>query len=253
LTDATSEETQWYRNIFNDLNHDWEAIVDQRDTEKEAAFIENVLKKKGIVLDLCCGTGRHSLILSQHGWNMIGMDLSKNLLAIAKQEMKRRTTEFPLIRADMRYFPFRSKVFCAVINMFTSFGYLPSEKEDIKSLNEVQRVLKKNGLFLIDIVNKDYVTNMWKERDWAEFEPFYLLENRTLDIPKSMMLSEWTIIRKSTNEVRHVQHNLRLYSCQKLRKMLGKVGLTVKQVYGGYDKKEFNSGASRMIALSQRK
>jgi ubiquinone/menaquinone biosynthesis C-methylase UbiE len=181
------------------------------------------------------------------------MDLSKNLLAIAKQKMKRKTTEFPLVRADMRYFPFRSRVFYAVINMFTSFGYLPSEKEDMKSLNEVKRVLQKNGLFLIDIVNKDYVTNVYKERDWAEFEPFYLLENRTLDVPKSMMLSEWTIIRKDTNEVRRVQHNLRLYSFQKLRKMLSKVGLTVKQVYGGYDKKKFNSNASRMIMLAQRK
>jgi hypothetical protein len=123
----------------------------------------------------------------------------------------------------------------------------------MKSLNEVRRGLEENGLFLIDIVNKDYVTKMYKERDWAEFEPFYLLENRNLDIHKSMMHSEWTIIRKNTKEVRHIQHNLRLYSFRKLGKMLGKVGLIVKQVYGGYDKKEFSSDASRMIVLSQRK
>jgi ubiquinone/menaquinone biosynthesis C-methylase UbiE len=244
---------QWYRNIFNDLNYDWEAIVDQRDTEREVAFVEGVLNKNGTVLDLCCGTGRHSIILSQHGWKMIGLDLSKNLLAIAKRKMKRKKAEFPLIRADMRYFPFRNHVFNAVINMFTSFGYLPSETEDMKTLNEVNRVLKENGLFLVDVVNQDYVTNVYKERDWAEFAPFYLLEKRCLDLPKSMLLSEWTIIKKNTKEVRHIQHDLRLYSFQKLGKMLSEVGLRVKEVYGGYDNKKFNSDASRMILLAQKR
>lgn len=254
MTDEASEKLQLCRNIFNDLNHDWEAIVNQRDAEKEVAFIEDVLEKKGtgIVLDLCCGTGRHSIVLSQHGWSVIGLDLSKNLLAIAKQRMTQKAAEFPLIRADMRFFPFRKSIFNAVINMFTSFGYLPSETEDLKCLIEVQHVLQKDGHFLIDVVNKEYVMKIYKERDWAEYEPFYLLENRILDLPKSTLLSEWTIIRKNTNEVRHIQHNLRMYSLQKLRQMLSKAGLRTMQVCGGYDKKKFSPDASRMILLAQK-
>ena len=254
MTDAASEKTQWYQNIFNDLNYDWEAIVDQRDTEREVAFIEDVLEKKEkrIVLDLCCGTGRHSIVLSQHGWSIIGLDLSKNLLIIAKQRMRQKAVDFPLIRADMRYFPFRNEVFKAVVNMFTSFGYLPSETEDLKCLCEVQRTLMENGYFLIDVVNKEYVAKIYKERDWAEYEPFYLLENRILDLRKSMLLSEWTIIRKNTNEVRHIQHNLRMYSYPKMKQMLDKAGLRIKQVYGGYDKKKFSQNASRMILLAQK-
>jgi ubiquinone/menaquinone biosynthesis C-methylase UbiE len=254
LVDTSLEKTQWYRNIFNDLNYDWEAIVDQRDTEKEASFIEDVLEKKEkrVILDLCCGTGRHLIVLSQHGWSMIGLDLSKNLLKIAKQRMGQKAVDFPLIRADMRHLPFRNKIFKAIVNMFTSFGYLPSEIEDLKCLYEVQRVLVENGHFLIDVVNKEYVEKIYKERDWAEYEPFYLLENRILDLHESMLQSEWTIIRKNTNEVRHIQHNLRIYSSAKLEQMLKKAGLRIKQVYGGYDKKKFSQNASRMILLAQK-
>ena len=254
MTDAASEKTQWYQNIFNDLNDDWEAIVDQRDTEKEVAFIEDILGKKeeSLVSDLCCGTGRHSIVLSQHGWSMVGLDLSKNLLTIARQRMRQKAVDFPLIRADMRYFPFRNKVFNAVANMFTSFGYLPSETEDLKCLYEARRVLMENGHFLIDIVNKDYVAKIWKERDWAEYESFYLLENRVLNLRKAMLLSEWTIIRKNSNEVRHVQHNLRMYSFTKMKQMLNKAGLRIKQVYGSYNKKKFSPSASRMILLAQK-
>jgi len=138
-----NSETQQYVNIFDDMSQDWEAIVNVRDTERETQFIERILRRKGTILDLCCGTGRHSIILRRKGWNTIGLDLSKNLLSIAKQNMKNEKVELPLVRADMRHFPFRNQVFNAVICMFTSFGYLPSESEDMKSFKEVHRTLRK--------------------------------------------------------------------------------------------------------------
>src|SRR3990170_5452613 len=169
------------------MNADWEAIVNTRDTEKETDFVENVLSKKGTVLDLCCGTGRHSIILRQRGWNMVGLDLSNNLLTIAKRKMKKAGVDFPLVRADMRYFPFREQVFEAVICMFTSFGYLPSESEDMKSFMEVRRTLLKGGQLLLDVANKDHILRVFQERETAEFEHFYMLEKRSLDLQTSRL------------------------------------------------------------------
>jgi ubiquinone/menaquinone biosynthesis C-methylase UbiE len=252
LVDNSSESLQEYRNIFNELDEDWDAIVNARDTERETRFIQDVLSKKGTVLDLCCGTGRHSIVMRKHGWSMGGLDLSRNLLAIAKQRMKKEGVEFPLVRADMRFFPFRNQVFDFVICMFTSFGYLPSEREDLKSFREVRRTLREGGRFLLDVINIDHVARVFHEREWGEFEPFYMLEKRSLDLQRSMLLSQWTIIRKDTKEVRHVQHNLRLYGFKRLKKMLGETGLMVEQVYGGYDKKAFSQDASRMIILAQK-
>jgi len=183
---------------------------------------------------------------------MIGLDLSKNLLAIAKRNMKNERVEFPLVRADMRHFPFRNQVFDAVICMFTSFGYLPSESEDMKSFKEVRRTLREGGRFLLDVANKDHVIKVFQEREWAEFEPFYMLEKRSLDLQTSRLLSQWTIIRKDTKKVRSLQHNVRLYTFQRLKQMLSKADLKVKEVYGGYDKKEFSLNSSRMIVLAER-
>ena len=92
-----SAERQQYVNIFNDLGADWETIVNMRDTQRETDFIQSALPKKGTTLDLCCGTGRHSIILRRRGWTMIGLDLSKNLLAIAKRNMKKERVELSLI------------------------------------------------------------------------------------------------------------------------------------------------------------
>jgi ubiquinone/menaquinone biosynthesis C-methylase UbiE len=240
-------ENQLYVNIFDEMGEDWETIVNTRDTQREANFIEHVLPKKGVTLDLCCGTGRHSIILRRKSWNMIGLDLSKNLLTIAKRNMKNEKIEVPLVRADMRCFPFRDQVFDVVICMFTSFGYLPTESEDIKSFKEIQRTLRKNGKFLLDVANKNHVIKIFKEKEWAEYGPFYMLEKRSLDLQQSKLISQWTIIRKDTKESRSLQHNVRLYSFQRLKQMLNMAELKVKEVYGGYYGKKFGSDSSRMI------
>jgi SAM-dependent methyltransferase len=244
-------EKQKYVNIFDDMGVDWEAIVNARDTARETGFIESVLSKRGVVLDLCCGTGRHSIILQRKGWTMIGLDLSKNLLAIAKQNMTREGVDFPLILGDLRFFPFR-QAFDAVISMFTSFGYLPSEDDDVKSFKEIKRILRKGGRFVLDVANRDHIIRVFHEREWADYEPFYMLEKRSLELGEtSRLLSEWTIIRRGTGEVKMLQHNVRLYGFQRLKQMLKKAGLGVEQVYGSYDGKQFSSDNSRMILLAR--
>lgn len=249
---ANAEEQQRYVNIFNDLNEDWEAIVKARHTGKEADLIRKVMSKRGMTLDLCCGTGRHSILLGKKGWRIVGLDLSRNLLTIAKRNMKEAGVDFPLVRGDMRSFPFRNHVFNGAICMFTSFGYLPSEDEDKRSLIEVWRTLQNNGKFLLDVANRDHLVKTFREREWAEFESFYLLEKRALDLKDSRLLSEWTIIRKDTCEIRKIQHNVRLYTLSKLKQMLNKVRFRIREVYGGYEKQGFSSETTRMIMLVEK-
>ncbi len=246
------ERHQWYVNIFDDLGRDWEAIVNARDTRKEADFVEKVISKRGFVLDLCCGTARHSIALCERGWNVIGMDLSRNLLAIAKLRIGRAGIKMPLVRADMRFLPFRDNVFNAVINMFTSFGYLPSESEDAVSLLEVNRTLRGRGKFLLDLANRDHIVKTFRERDWAEFEPFFLLERRSLDLMGSRLTSQWTFIQKNTGQVRSIEHNVRLFTITHVEQFLNEAGLMVQDVYGGYEKQEFALEASRMIVLAEK-
>lgn len=242
----------WYTSLFDKLNKYWAEIVDARSTEKEAEFIGKVVKTKGLILDLCCGTGRHSIFLSKKGRSVIGLDLSPNLLRIAKERMTEKGVRFPLVRAEMRHLPFQSETFASVINMFTSFGYLPSEKEDMKSLKEVARTLKQDGTFLIDIANREHLLKIFQKKDWGEFPSFYMLESRTIDIKESKLYSKWILLDKKNGKARTYDHNLRLYSFPKLQQMLGKVGLTVEKVYGDYEARKLQEDSSRLIVLAKK-
>jgi SAM-dependent methyltransferase len=241
-----------YVNIFNDMGKDWEAIVNLRDTRREARFVEGVMAKKGVLLDLCCGTGRHAIVLRKRGWKVIGIDLSKRLLAIAKQRMKKAGVKLPLIRADMRCFPIRNRVFIGVMNMFTSFGYPPSEEEDLKCLSEIRRTLRKKGRFLLDLANRDHIMRNFRERDWAEFEPYYLLERRSLDFNNSKLVSLWTLVAKDHRRTKFITHEVRLYTLNRIGQLCKEAGLSIKEVYGGYEKQEFSLDTSRMIIVAQK-
>jgi ubiquinone/menaquinone biosynthesis C-methylase UbiE len=247
-----TSKNQPYVNIFDDMGADWEAITNTRDTENEADFIKNALATKGIVLDLCCGTARHSIALSKRALNVVGVDVSRNLLAIASTRVKQAGVKLPLVRADMRFLPFRNGVFCAVISMFTSFGYLPSESEDTLSLLEINRTLKRRGKFLLDLASRDHIVRTFRERDWAEFEPFYMLERRSLDLRGSKLTSQWALVRKNTGKVESVEHNVRLYSFVRIEQLLNDAGLAIRNVYGGYEKQEFTLDTSRMITVAEK-
>jgi SAM-dependent methyltransferase len=242
-----------YVNIFDEMGADWEAIVDHRDSEKEACFVEDVVSKRGLLLDLCCGTCRHSIILHQDGVAVIGMDISRNLLRIARRRMKESGVAFPLVRAEMRRFPFRNNVFGSVISMFTSFGYLPSEAEDVKSFREISRTLANGGFFLLDVANLEHIKRNFRERDWGEFEPYYMLEDRTLKLANPKLMSNWTLIRKETCQIESIVHEVRLYALDRLRRLLKKSKLAIRRLYGGYNKQRFGPKTSRMIIIAQKR
>ncbi len=107
-------------NVFDEMGVYWAEIASQNQTEKQLQFLKNQVKPDGYILDVACGTGRHSIPLSQLGYGMVGLDISATLLKIAKLHSK----ESQFVRGDMRFLPFKPQAFTAVISMDTSFGYL---------------------------------------------------------------------------------------------------------------------------------
>ena len=238
--------------VFDRMGEYWDILTSTHPTEKEVEFIERTIENKNLTLDLCCGTGRHNVLLAKKGWNMIGADLSKNLLRIAYGKMRAGAVCFPVVQCDMRFLPFRQEVFSAVVNMFTSLGYLPSEEEDLKCFREIFRILDPHGKFLLDIANRDHLLKVFTESETADFGSFTMNEKRSLDNDKMLMRSEWTITPKDGGPETVLMHELRLYTLEGLNKMLTSAGFAQKTVYGNYRAEGFTPETSRLIILSEK-
>ncbi len=238
--------------VFDEMGVYWAEISDQNQTERQMQLIKNTLNPEGLVLDLACGTGRHLIPLSKEGYSMVGLDISTKLLRIAKN----RWSHAEVVQADMRFLPFKPHVFSAVVSMDTSFGYLPSAEDDLQSLNQVQEVLGKNRVLVVDVFNREHVINrgrVSRQPEWREYPSFFLLQKRTVTADGGFLCDLWTVRDKVDGQVRVFEHVARLYALSQLQGLLEKAGFKIKAVYGDYDGQSFSPNSSRLILVATAK
>ena len=156
---------EWFESWFGE---EYVALYPHRDAADAEAAIELIERTvpsdpHARVLDLACGGGRHSKLLS-HRWLTTGLDLSPVLLRYARKQ----APDAQFVRGDMRVLPFRDSTFALVANLFTSFGYFADDKSHQSVITEVARVTAKGGTFVLDFLNTEHIRETlvpYDERD----------------------------------------------------------------------------------------
>lgn len=244
---------KWYKDFFDKYYlRSYKDIIDERRTLKEVNFIEKALDlpKKSHILDLCCGHGRHSIELAKRGYLITAQDLNEKFLRLASKEAKKEDVRIRFVCKDMRNIPF-FKEFDAVFNIFTSFGYLESDQDDFKTIQQVAKSLKTGGKFLLDIRNPDWILANFQSKNWRVVDDLIVLEERSLNLfPKKVITKVIYIEKEKTKQA--TEHSARLYDFLEIRSMLKKNGLAVQKVYGGLDFERYNRKSQRMIIISRK-
>ena len=124
------------------------------------------LKANETLLDLACGKGRHSKAFAEYGLDVTGLDLSKNSIELASQFEK---SNLHFYVHDMRR-TFRTNYYDIVCNLFTSFGYFKSAHDNQLAAKCMFQAAKKNGMLLIDFVNKSYAIDIIEAKPMEELE-----------------------------------------------------------------------------------
>jgi len=117
---------------------------------QESKIIKRYFTKKGAkVLDLGCGTGRTTYHFYEMGFDVIGVDISKAMIAEAK-------SKYPYIDfrvGDACELNFKDEIFDYVLFSFNGIDYIFPENNRIKAIKEIYRVLKSGGLFIFSTHN----------------------------------------------------------------------------------------------------
>jgi SAM-dependent methyltransferase len=223
--------------------------------ERSAREVANIVKllnltPKSSILDLCCGHGRHTIPLAQQGYHMTGLDLSQFFLQRAQVEAETRGTKAQWIQSDMRHIPFNNE-FDAIINIFTSFGYLENEEEDLQVLRQVQQALKPGGLFLLETVYQVRVVRTFSPHGIIRYDDgLIVLEERRLNLPESRNEISITMIYPDGQRKKYRQ-SIRIYTFTELRSMLKSVGIEVQAYYGDLDGGGLTAD-SRMVVVGRK-
>jgi SAM-dependent methyltransferase len=240
----------WYENLFkgnwaNFWIEKYEEFSER--TMDEVEFLKDVLVR-GLTLDLCCGVGRHTIPLSSYV-DIISFDLSRDLLSTLKTRGGKNVNP---IRGDMRKLPFKEGSFDNVINMFTSFGYFEDEENELV-LQEIFKILKPQGIFVLDMANPSWIIRNFREIAWDESPRFYVLERRSLDWSSKRMKNQWILVDKEKGKIDELSFDHRLYDLNELKNLLTKIGFKVIDVFGSFKKEKFLEASSRRIVIVTKK
>jgi len=197
-------------------------------------------------LDLGCGPGRHSLELARRGFKVTGVDRTSLFLEQASRKAKEESLPVDFIQEDMRHFS-RSEAFHHAISMFTSFGYFEDHAENIQVIQNVFNSLKENGTFLIELMGKEVLARVYRERDWSETDSILYLEERQVTRNWTWMSNRWIMINGAKRFEIHLDHWL--YSAVELSAMLKQCGFLKVDAYGGLDGSPYDTSAKRLVVV----
>ena len=125
------------------------------DPEKWARYYEKLLLAHGVkpgalLLDLACGTGAVTTALSRRGFDMTGIDISVEMLAVAREHAASAGQDILLLRQDMTAFELYGTVDAAVC-MLDSLNYLRDEAAVEKCFSLLHNYIVPGGIFAFDV------------------------------------------------------------------------------------------------------
>ncbi len=146
---------KWYEELFENYAQTYETEVFTKGTIGEIDFIEKEIKKDKSkkILDIGCGTGRHSIELAKRGYNVTGIDLSECMLEMAKQKAKVAKVKVEFIKADARYLKFEKEFDLALILCEGGFSLMETDEMNYMILQSASRSLKDNGKLILTTLN----------------------------------------------------------------------------------------------------
>ncbi|HUQ81580.1 MAG TPA: class I SAM-dependent methyltransferase [Gemmatimonadaceae bacterium] len=222
-----------------------------RDRQEVARLIELLgLPAGSRVLDVPCGQGRHAHLLAEAGFDVDGLDFSRDLLELARERGTGKTLRYT--RGDMRTLPAKwTRRFDAVVNLYTSFGFFLLPSDDDRVVAEWARVLKPGGTLIWHGGNRDGVMRRFLARDWWVADGDTMIgHERSFDV-LSGVLTVWSTWRgrRSSGER---EHRIRLYSATHLSQTFARHGLVVETAYDAWTDRALSRRSGEMLLVARK-
>ena len=221
----------WWEDLFNDdYLRTCEKLTDEQ-IAREVDFVEDSLgiERGGAVLDLACGTGRHTIELARRGYEVVGFDLSLAMLARAGEDAQDHEAKVNFVQGDMREMTFDEQ-FDGVFCWNTSFGFFEEEKNALV-IDRIHRSLRAGGLFLLDVINRDFLIRQSPSLAWFEGDGCVCMDEMSVDFITSRMKIKRTMMLDDGRS-REIEYSMRVYSLHELGKILHDHGFKVCEVSG---------------------
>ncbi|HLS89447.1 MAG TPA: class I SAM-dependent methyltransferase [Sphingobacteriaceae bacterium] len=248
----------WYEDFFDEYYRAAHREYEEEFTTTEVFGALSLLDLSpgAHILDVPCGTGRHSVAFAAAGYTVTGVDLSAQALALARERAAAagRAEQIQWVRADMRRLPWTDH-FDGVACLFNSFGYLGDEG-DTQALAAMVGAVKPGGPILLDLPNRDYYLGAVPPAYWQETADHWLLCSFNFDYVTGVAETDYTFVAKNPGPgsppVVQRKSFVRWYTLPEIRKMLAEAGAQVEEAVGDWDGRAVDGEAPKIIVLARK-
>ncbi len=221
----------------------YDTFMDNVPYEEWSLYIRRLLEEEnirsGLVLELGCGTGSITELLSQAGYEMIGVDNSADMLEIAQEKKERSGADILYLLQDMREFELYGTV-RAVVSVCDSMNYITEEKDLLQVFRLVNNYLDPGGIFLFDLNTVYKYQELLGDNTFAEnreacsfiWENTYFEEEGINEYDLTLFLQEEDGRYRKYEET----HYQRAYELEQIKDLLWKAGMKLEAVYEAFTK-----------------
>lgn len=214
----------------------YDLFMDNVPYEEWSEYLLSVLKEygihSGVICDLGCGTGKMTRLLAQAGYDMIGVDLSEDMLTIASEQNEEGILYLCQDMCELELYGTAK----AMVSVCDSINYLLEEDEIIWTLQSVNRYLEPGGIFIFDF-NTVYKyetvlgdTTICENREEGSFiwENYYDKEEQINEYDLTLFIREEDGRYRKYEET----HYQRGYELETIKKLIEQSGLEFLACYG---------------------
>jgi len=146
---------QWYETLFENYGLKYENEIYTQGTIGECDFIEAEIEnnKQIRILDIGCGTGRHSIELAKRGYIITGVDLSDSMLKRAREKASAQKINVDFFKHDARNLPFTDEFDLAIMICEGSFPLMETDEMNYQILQNAAKSLKDKGKLIFTTLN----------------------------------------------------------------------------------------------------
>jgi len=234
---AVEVPPDWYRSGFppETAEMPW---ADRTEAEVDRALA--MLKPQGSerVLDLACGIGRHSLELRQRGFEVVGVDISAELLEMAERAAEQQSLDVSFVQADLRELDFRDEFDLVLSLNDGAVGYFESDEENYRTFEVVARALREGGGHLMQLPNVLHAERHLPQKTWIAGEATVELIDHRWNGQDRYIEGATVPIRigEVFEKFEPIPFRQRLYSTEELASIYESVGMRLANTFSGSGK-----------------
>ncbi len=242
------ERKEWFAEWFDSKYY--HILYKNRNHQEAEAFLSKLISflkpnLSDTIIDLACGKGRHSIYLNKLGYNVTGVDLSANSINEANT-FANENLKFEM--ADLRNLPYNN-AFEIGLNLFTSFGYFESDEVNKEVFSQFNKILKPNGIILVDFLNASKIFAQTNNVETKEIEGIQFLINKKIENNRVIKTIEFS----DNGNKNFYSESVQLLELRDFEKLVEQTSFKLLHVFGNYHLDPYNQELSdRLIIVAQK-